>query len=89
MRGPEMNQLCPRGCCLCWRCVAVGFVGSVCIVGVGVVGVVRVGNGVVSGVCVVGVGVVGVHGDGDGAASGHHHTKKQQIAYLSVALPLA
>ena len=38
---------------------AVGFVGSVCVVGVGVVGF---GVGVIGAISVVGVGVVGVHG---------------------------
>ena len=42
--------------------VAVGFVWSVCVVGVGVVGFVRVGIGVVGGIDVVGVGIIGVNG---------------------------
>ncbi len=42
--------------------IAVGFVGSVCVDGVGVVGFVRVGVGVVGGIGVVGVGFIGVHG---------------------------
>ena len=42
--------------------VVVVVIGSVCVVGIGVNGVVRVGVGVVGGDAHVGVGVVGVHG---------------------------
>ena len=58
--------------------VGISFVGSVCVVDIGVDGILRVGIGIVGGVSVVGVGVVGIHGDGDGAASGHHGTKNNK-----------
>jgi hypothetical protein len=57
--------------------IAVGFVGSVCVVGVGVVGFVQVGIGVVDGIGVVGVGVVGVHGRG--SCESNSRTGKQKV----------
>ena len=69
MRGPKWINFLREVVVFAGVGVAVGFVGSICILGIGGIDIVRIGIGVVGGIGVIGMGIVGIHGDGDGAAS--------------------